>query len=186
MDWGSLFAIVTACASLACFGVITWIAGRHFVNLGSRPPPGTIIVVAMAFVSVGVFLWALSTAPLATPVPLVLYGGSLALFIWTVRMTRQMVFRPAFTDAVPDALMTRGPYRFVRHPFYLSYLLYHLGNALATSSVLPWIMLSVMFLIYLAAARNEEAYLAQGAYAGTQATYKRRTGMFVPRIWPHG
>lgn len=186
MDWGSWYAIGTACASLAGYGVITWITGRHFVNLGSRPPRGTVFVVSMAFVSVVAFLWALSTAPLATPVPLVLYGCSLALFIWTVRATRQMVFRPAFTDVIPDALMTCGPYRVVRHPFYVSYLLYHLGNALASSSVVPWIMLGLMFMLYLAAARDEETYLAQGAYAETQAAYKRRTGMFFPRIWPQG
>lgn len=185
MDRGIWFAIVTACASLASFGVITRVAGRHFVNYGSRPPRGTIFIVAMAFISVGVFLRAVSTVPLVTPVPLVLYACSLALFAWTVHTTREMTFRPAFTDVVPDSLVTHGPYRFVRHPFYVSYLLYHLGNALATTSVLPWILLNAMFLIYLAAARNEEAYLAQGAHAEAQTAYKRRTGMFLPHIWRH-
>jgi protein-S-isoprenylcysteine O-methyltransferase Ste14 len=185
MDWGSSVAIVCAIVSIACFAAITLIANRHFVSQAKLPPTGTLVIVGAAFASVGIFLWSILTASAHTLVPLIFYGGSLALFLWTVRTTRQMIFRPAFANVVPEALMMNGPYRFVRHPFYLSYLLYHLANALATKSVAPWIMLAVMFLLYFSAARNEETFLAQGEYAETHAAYKRRTGMFFPRLLRH-
>jgi protein-S-isoprenylcysteine O-methyltransferase Ste14 len=184
MDLDMPDGMATALVSLTCFATITWISKSQFVSKGPLPPAGTIVIVCAALTSVLVFLWSISTAPRATVGPMLLYVAALALFLWATSTTRHKGFLPSFSNVVPGALTTEGPYRFVRHPFYVSYLFYHLGNALATAAWMPWVMLAAMAGIYVVAAHNEEGYLAQGAYADDYDAYKRRTGMFFPRILP--
>lgn len=179
-------SMVTTVASIACFAVITWVSKDHFVSKGPLPPLGTMVIVAAALASVAAFLWSVSTTPRDTLGPVALYACAIALFLWAIRATRHKNFLPSFSDVVPNALTVEGPYRFVRHPFYVSYLLYHLGNAVATVSWLPWAMLALMLTIYVLAALNEETHLAKGAYREAYAAYKRRTGMFFPRVPPNG
>lgn len=143
---------------------------------------GTIAIAAIAVGSVAIFLWCVWTVPRHTLLPIPLYVASLALFLWTVRTTRRRGFLLAFSDFVPTSLTIDGPYRFVRHPFYVSYLLYHLGNAAGTLSWLPWGMLAVLTAVYAVAARNEEEHLIKGDYADAYGAYRRRTGMFFPKI----
>lgn len=65
-------------------------------------------------------------------------------------------------------LVTGGPYRVVRHPIYLGYLIGHAGFLLANAS---WQNLAVLVLLYAAQVlrmRREEAVLAAGS-----ADYRR-------------
>ena len=180
----SVFAWAIMAASIGCFATITWVSKDHFVSKGPLPPVGTMAIVAAALTSVAVFLWSIATAPSDSLAPVPFYAAAIALFLWAVRTTRNKGFLPSFSNVVPDALTVDGPYRFVRHPFYASYLLYHLGNAIATTSWLPWAMFALMLSIYVRAALNEESHLAQGSYAETYLAYRRRTGMFIPRVLP--
>lgn len=175
-------ATILAFASIACFATITAVSQGHFTVKG-RVPFGTIVIAAAALSSVAISVWCIWTAPGSLLLPIALYAASLALFVWTVRTTRGRSFVLAFTEGVPTSLTIDGPYRFVRHPFYVSYLLYHLGNAVATVSWLPLGMLVLMLAIYVVAARNEEGQLARGSYANAYGAYRRRTGMFFPKFW---
>jgi len=176
------FSCMVFAASLACFALISWVSKDHFVSKGPLPPIGTMAIVVGALTSVAVFVWSIVTEPRESIAPIAFYAGATGLFLWSVRTTRGRGFRPSFSDVVPDALTMDGPYRFVRHPFYVSYLLYHFGNALATTSWLPWVMFAAMLSIYVRAALDEESRLAHGSYAAAYADYKRRTGMFLPRF----
>ena len=184
MDLGVSTWLVMA-LSIACFATITWVSKDHFVSKGPLPPVGTMVIVVAALTSVAIFAWSIATAPSERIAPIAFYAAAIALFLWAVCTTRNKGFLPSFSNVVPDALTVDGPYRFVRHPFYVSYLLYHLGNALATTSWLPWAMFAVMSTIYVRAALNEERHLATGTYAQTYLAYKRRTGMFIPRVSPN-
>ena len=183
MDWGFLTSLILIAVSLTTFAIVTGVSLGHFARKDGIIPTGSIIIMLAAVASVAVFAWCAWTAPLWLLPPLPLYAASLALFIWTVRATRQRQFLLAFTNAVPSALTIDGPYKFVRHPFYVSYLIYHFANAVGTASWLPWVMFAAMTTIYTVAARGEEAFLAQGSYAKEYGAYRRRTGMFVPKFW---
>jgi protein-S-isoprenylcysteine O-methyltransferase Ste14 len=94
--------------------------------------------------------------------------------------------RPAFAFArvTPPAFTERGPYRRVRHPIYTAYLVAWLAGAVATG--LPWLLLTVlgMGLLYYRAARLEEELFLASPVADDYRQYRRRTGMFVPRLTP--
>ena len=74
-----------------------------------------------------------------------------------------------------------GPYAFVRHPVYLSYMLAFLAMPVA----FPMIATATIFLfnvaLYVHAARDDERSLAASELGEAYADYRQRTGMFVPR-----
>jgi protein-S-isoprenylcysteine O-methyltransferase Ste14 len=101
------------------------------------------------------------------------------LLIWTLRS-----LGPNLTDTVvtrqAHALVTRGPYAFVRHPFYDCMALFTLSIALAASN---WFLIAAGVMVFtLLATRSwteEEKLLAR--FGGPYRDYQARTGRFLPR-----
>jgi protein-S-isoprenylcysteine O-methyltransferase Ste14 len=78
-------------------------------------------------------------------------------------------------------LITRGPFRWVRHPVYSGVLLTALGACLISGS---WIALALslcLFVLFDLKARREEAWLAQRYPQYLE--YRRRTRKFVPGVY---
>jgi protein-S-isoprenylcysteine O-methyltransferase Ste14 len=102
------------------------------------------------------------------------------LLIWTLHslgtnLTDTVVTRREHT------LVTNGPYRWVRHPFYDSVALCLLANSLVAAN---WFLLLtgvlVMALIVVRTRREEEKLLVR--FDDAYQTYRKRTGRFFPRI----
>jgi protein-S-isoprenylcysteine O-methyltransferase Ste14 len=91
--------------------------------------------------------------------------------------------RVAFATDVPRRLITTGPYRRVRHPFYLAYLVAWLAGAVVTAS--PWLVATAiaMYFVYRSAADAEEAGFLSSDLAGEYREYQQRTGMFIPKLY---
>ena len=83
----------------------------------------------------------------------------------------------------PAHLMTTGPYRVVRHPFYCSYLLVWLAGLVATAKWWLALTVAIMVAIYLRAARFEERKFLDSALARHYRDYQARTGQLVPNPW---
>ena len=103
-----------------------------------------------------------------------------ALLTWTLRslgtnLTDTVVTRRAHT------LVTHGPYRFVRHPFYDSVELLILAISLMAAN---WFFLLtgsvVLFLIVVRTRTEEEKLLAR--FGDPYRVYMDRTGRFLPKI----
>lgn len=139
------------------------------------PPPllvaGTILVAWL--------LRRLLPLPVMAPQPVpgdILFGLALALIVWAgATMLR------AGTDPRPDrpdaALVTTGPFRFSRNPFYLGFVLIAAGFALRWGDLWGWLAVAALLrmLDRLAIAR-EEAYLARrfgAAYRQYRAKVRR-------------
>lgn len=107
-----------------------------------------------------------------------------ALFLWAAWTNRARKLALAFSDATPEHVQTSGPYRFVRHPFYASYLLAFAGGALAAGT--PWLLPAVAAgaVTYWRAARGEEEAFRRTPLADAYRLYAARVGMFVPRRLP--
>jgi len=116
----------------------------------------------------------------STVVPI--FAMSLALFWWTISTTRRHPLTLAFTSDVPVHLQTTGPYAYVRHPFYLAYVLFWIGAAVAANELVSWIMPVVMTLSYVAAARREESKFEASPLASDYKVYRLQTGMLVPHL----
>jgi len=111
-----------------------------------------------------------------------LYTSGCALFVWTARSVRGRDFRLAYSASRPVEVFARGPYRWVRHPFYLSYTLAWLAGIVALSDgrLLP--TLTVMLAFYVGAAYLEERQLLRGPTASDYRAYRRQVGLLLPRL----
>jgi protein-S-isoprenylcysteine O-methyltransferase Ste14 len=102
------------------------------------------------------------------------------LLFWTFRslgtnLTDTVVTRREHT------LVTHGPYRWVRHPFYGVVFLWGLALCLLTASG-PLLLLGLAAAAMLAVrTRIEEAKLAE-RFGDEYRAYARRTGKFVPAL----
>lgn len=80
-------------------------------------------------------------------------------------------------------VVTTGPYHFVRHPMYISFLLLGIGILLLTAN---WFLGGGFLLVILAVivlrTSIEEAAL-EAAYGEEYALYKQKTGAFIPRLF---
>ena len=83
--------------------------------------------------------------------------------------------RPQLRDIV-----RRGPYRFVRHPIYLGYILNMVTLFLSRASLGMALLVATHFAITLWRAQLEEASLQ--AHSETYRRYAQRTGFLLPRF----
>lgn len=130
--------------------------------------------------------WALLALP-APPetlqwVGVAVFWIAIGLFLWSVRSLRAARPSLAFVNAMPSRLITRGPYRRVRHPIYTSYFLAWIGGALATGQW--WLLLAIVWMgwFYVRAATTEERGFLESPLAAEFREYQGRTGMFLPSI----
>lgn len=79
-------------------------------------------------------------------------------------------------------LVTQGPYAWIRHPLYTALFLGYLGTLLALQSWALVAWFPVFIASYVVFAKEEESVMERG-FGSTYRTYRRETGMFVPR-WP--
>ena len=104
-------------------------------------------------------------------------GG--ALLTWTL-----VHLGPNLTDTVvtrrEHTLVTRGPYRFVRHPFYDAAALFVIGIALLAANWFVFATGSAVVVLLVLRTRTEEANLLERFGAPYQA-YLDRTGRFLPK-----
>lgn len=107
---------------------------------------------------------------------------SIALIGAAVRAHRVRIALWHQDGDAPAQLVTWGPYRWVRHPFYAAFLLALTGAALlcphaGTGAALGWGLAT----LHLTAAR-EERRLRASRLGGRYAAYMHRVGRFVPRL----
>jgi protein-S-isoprenylcysteine O-methyltransferase Ste14 len=78
--------------------------------------------------------------------------------------------------------MIEGPYRYVRHPFYLSYIAFWTAGLLVSRNMWLLIPLAVMGMFYWSAIRQEEQELSRGSLQNEYRQYKLTTGGLFPRL----
>jgi len=79
-------------------------------------------------------------------------------------------------------LITRGPFRVVRHPRYAGLLSLKAGFALTFASVLGWLSLAVAVALVRRRIQLEENHL-RGVFGQTYESYVRRTARILPGFY---
>ena len=102
------------------------------------------------------------------------------LLTWTLRnlgrnLTDTVVTRKAHT------LVTTGPYRWVRHPFYSAAALAFLANSLAAANWFLFVTGCAAILLLVIRTRKEEENLI-ARFGDDYRKYMHQTGRFMPRL----
>ena len=150
-----------------------------------KMPTGTVVISVVVTATTVVFLallWLESQPLLAQIVGLAVQCAGVWLFFAAIRASREAELKMAFDVANPHGLVTTGPYKYLRHPFYTSYLVFWIGWAIATWAAWSLIPLVAITVIYVIAALGEEQKFARTEMAGAYDDYRRQTGFFWPRL----
>ena len=156
-------------------------AGRH--RLGRR-------LVALQFALMGALgllaLAGLRTPPTGAMAALAVAGVALTFVLaaWTLAANRPGNFNIHPSPRDGGRLVTRGPYRWIRHPMYTTVLV--AGAVAVLLSDRAWLGLAALcwaalVAVLAAKARLEEAWMTEVHPA--YADYRRHTRCFVPWLW---
>jgi protein-S-isoprenylcysteine O-methyltransferase Ste14 len=101
------------------------------------------------------------------------------LLVWTLvslgrNLTDTVVTRQAHT------LVTTGPYRWIRHPFYASVALSMIANGLTAANGFLFVTAVILLAFFAARIHREEANLL-ARFGDPYKRYQERTGAFWPR-----
>ena len=180
----SIWHVVLAGLLVACLASFKWGMERFFARPVDARPEGLKL---LSICGSGFAVLHLAAIVMTSYIPSTraliaasLYGTGLALFWWAIRSNRAHPLSAVFSRDLPEHLMDRGPYRFVRHPFYCSYLLTWIAGFVGTGQI--WLLptAAVMFAVYLRAAHLEEKKFTQSSLAVDYERYRSRTGLFLP------
>jgi len=104
------------------------------------------------------------------------------LYEWTRRTVVDRHFYVALSGEVPGAVCDAGPYRYVRHPFYLSYMVAFVAVAVAFPSFIVSGVCLLNIGLFVHMAIDDERVLAASPLGADYKRYKMRVGMFLPRF----
>ncbi|WP_407157045.1 methyltransferase family protein [Bradyrhizobium sp. STM 3557] len=170
-------------AGLMSYATMAVMVRRHFsATAWPRTARITRIISDVGVIAFAWLMWRDRHPPWSLAISLLLFLSAVALLYWATNATRPLRLHVAFDPVPPDTVMRSGPYRYIRHPFYTSYILFWLACAIATLHPLSVGFLVVVAAINLTAARREERAFAGSAFAAEYDDYRRTAGMFWPRF----
>jgi protein-S-isoprenylcysteine O-methyltransferase Ste14 len=108
--------------------------------------------------------------------------GAVILYAWTRRTVIDRNFYVGLAGEVPPAVCDAGPYRYVRHPFYLSYMVAFVAVAVAFPSLIVAgvCLFNIGLFVYMAI--DDECVMLASPLSADYQTYRGSAGMFVPRF----
>lgn len=175
--------IISSVLYLAIVFSLIWGRLRFFKMNTGTPRLSALLYDATVTIQVVVTLYLILTSSTrAAPILYLcscLYLISLVLFWWAIFTAKALDF--AFSDKVGN-IVTSGPFRLIRHPFYTSYVLAWIGSSLLFNSMILWITLLYLVAFYYLSARKEERVIMKSVYSTEYRKYIQDVGMFLPRI----
>ena len=148
------------------FVVVAWLA-LPFLSAGGTGLPGTVIIPFLVH-------------PVGGALGLIMMGAGYAGTLWCYvamgNAWRMGVNRTEKTD-----LVTRGPYRFVRHPIYLCQVIMVAAIAFLLPSALSLIILVIHLLCVRIKAADEESHL-RALLGQSYEAYCAHTGRWLPPL----
>ena len=113
-----------------------------------------------------------------------MYTVSLAIFLAAIEASRRVPMTRTFVyEPKCSTILTKGPYRVIRHPIYLSYSLAWCAAPVATHSVILGLTAVGMISCYLESARAEDRILLSGPRGNEYLAWQARTWRMIPFIY---
>jgi len=179
------FRLLFCLLAASCFVSFAWAIAGHFARPDGETPAEMRLLSVLGAIFTALqycAIFASEFTVLPSTLGVVLYLASLSLFWWTVTATRKRRLSLAFSSDKPLHLLRNGPYRLIRHPFYTAYSLFWIAGLVATKKW--WLLIPVFIILafYVRAARLEEGKFSLSDLSDDYESYRKRTGMFLPRI----
>jgi protein-S-isoprenylcysteine O-methyltransferase Ste14 len=181
----SLVSWIPALLAIVCyvaFAVGVWTVFTRQGPIGA----GLRLIQICAPVAAVVQIWAIRVTqgvpPWRQAAGCMLFVLSLTLFLRCALLTRRRKLTLAFSRDTPTFVLTVGPYRWVRHPFYSSYLLAYLAGVVVSGHLAALTVLLGMVGIYTFAASAEERKFEESALKEEYRSYAHRAGRFLPKL----
>lgn len=103
---------------------------------------------------------------------------------WSLsRIVKRNSFSIVFSRDVPTQLVRQGLYNWIRHPFYMVYLLSYFSLSIVCQNFLLLLLSVSITLLYYRAAKAEEAKFLNSSLAAEYREYQNRTFKFLPKFW---
>jgi len=115
------------------------------------------------------------------PIPFAI--GSIALIFLTLGTHHTRIALWHQTNDAPIGLVTSGAYRYVRHPFYTSFLLAFAAADLFFPHPAVLILSLYVFAALSSTAVGEERKLRASVFGEDYAKYMERSGRFLPALF---
>ncbi len=106
--------------------------------------------------------------------------ASIGLIFFTVGTHRIPLALWHQSNDAPQHIVTYGPYRWVRHPFYVAFLLALTGVCIDYPHPMTVLTLLYGYVVLNGTASREEKRLCVSEFGDEYATYMKRTGRFFP------
>jgi protein-S-isoprenylcysteine O-methyltransferase Ste14 len=177
-----MFDFLTGLVGLAYFLSISVATKQHFKS--DAYPVGMYLISALSLAGLMTFLFhAFRYELVFAGVTLGLILAAQALFVWSIRHSRTAGLTLALdTEMQSQKIIKTGPWRYMRHPFYASYLVFWLACALATQNIISVIVFLTLAGIYTYSGLKEERALSSGPLRKDYIAYRDTVGFFYPRL----
>lgn len=175
--------LVVLSAGAVFFAAVRWAGWYHFASKANSLK--FIVTSALAAGNVFVFgrdLWLHQKNTIMLGLALGLFAVGGALFAWSVKASKGAALKFMFDRDSPRSILQSGPYRYIRHPFYTSYILEWLACAVATQHPVNVAYLFFLVLTLTMAALKEEKGFRKSPRAADYALYRQKAGMFWPKF----
>ena len=100
-------------------------------------------------------IWSHAQPVTAQIVGLLVLIASYGVYWLTIRESAEAKLLSAFDEKTPHGLLKTGPYSYVRHPFYTSYMMLWGGWAIASWNIWAIVPVIGMTVTYWAASRDD-------------------------------
>jgi|SRR5579859_5812666 len=104
-------------------------------------------------------------------------------FRWWAMVVLGQFYTRTLTTTPDQRVVTRGPYRWVRHPGYLGSLLTWVGTAAASGNVIVVALVTAMLLFAYARRIAAEETMLVEALGADYVAYQKRTRRLVPLLF---
>lgn len=108
---------------------------------------------------------------------------SAILFFWSLHTHRKNPPSFAFSYIEKLSIVMTGPYQYIRHPFYASYIMGWLGGCLINQNWFVYICSIVLLVQYIRSSSLEEKGFLEGPSGLVYLDYTKRTGRFYPALF---
>jgi protein-S-isoprenylcysteine O-methyltransferase Ste14 len=177
-----MFDFLTGVVGLGYFLSISIATKQHFRS--DKVPFGMYVISAVSLVGLITFLtFAFRDQLIFAGLSLALIVFAQILFVWAMRHSRKEELTLALDPEMQsESIIKTGPWRYMRHPFYASYVIFWMACALATQNIISVIVFVTLSGIYTYSALREERVLSTGPLRKEYIAYRDSVGFFYPRL----